>query len=88
MKKIKDFIKNSRNQSELYAINIQGNDIKDQGFKEIVDGVLERFQTVDHEESFKMPLGELNVRNCQIGENGFKYFIQKFEMIKSKIQDS
>ena len=63
-------------------LNLSKNPIKDEGIKEVANGILDRADSVDHEKQYYIT--SLAIRDTQIGDAGFKYLLSKLEQAQNQ----
>jgi hypothetical protein len=72
----------------LVNLCLNDNSIRDEGIKELANGLMERFSAQFKNEivfEVNLPLLHLGISKTQVSDNGFKYLIQRFENMNRKI---
>lgn len=75
---LNEFLRNPKQMPALVNLTLNDNLIRDEGIKELANGLMERFSAQFKNElvfEVNLPLQHLGISKTQLSDNGFKYLI-------------
>jgi hypothetical protein len=88
---LKDYIKDNKVWPLLTSLDVSQNMLLDSGVVELANGLMERFKASQKQRDsqfVKLPLLDLNIKQTEMSDLGFKQLLQRFESMHQTIQKS